>query len=394
MAGKFTKNILITLATRASKLLFIMGTSVIIARILGPEGKGIHSLAILLPTLLITFTNLGIGPASVYHVGQKKYSSKEVFGANIIFSFLISIFAIIIGLIVIFFFGERVFPGVRKEYLILALSLIPFQLFYNFVIDVLLGLQKIKKYNFVHLIQGFSFLLLIAVFLLGLHFGIKTAIATQVISVFVSSILLFFWTKKETKGISFKLNKAHFRDFLSYGGKIYLGNIVGFLHHRSDMFLTNIFLSPLEVGFYSVAMGLSEQSWLISQSAGTVIFPKVSSEKDGKRLKEFTPPIAASANRILANDISGRGKPIINSYIGGGAVVLNVILNIIWIPTFGIIGSAWATVVSYSVNLLIRMTVYSKISGNRIRDIIFIKKSDFRLYKRFIRNFLTKRRYK
>lgn len=435
--GKFIKNTLITLITRVLNLILLLGSSIIIARILGPEGKGVYSLVILLPALLITFTNFGIGPASVYFIGKKRYSPKEVFGNNIIFSILISAFAIILGLIIIFFFGDKVFPGVATEYLLLALSLIPFQLFLTFIVNILLGLQKIKKYNFIQLIRTFIFLFLIAIFLLGLNFGIKAAIIAQVLSSFIACTVLFFQTKKETIGLIFSLNKKVFKDFFSYGAKVYLGNVFGSLHYRIDMFLVNIFLNPLAVGFYSIAVGLAEKTWLISQSAGTVLFPRVSSGTNEKNLKEFTPllcrnillitilfsillfaighwliilfyskqfsdsilpfqilligAVTISAWRILANDLSGRGKPMLNVYITAGSVILNIILNIIWIPKFGIAGAAWATSVSYTATLIIITMVYSKLSGNKIKDIIFVKKSDFRFYKNFI--ILFKNRY-
>jgi len=83
----------------------------------------------LLPALLLVFTNFGIGSASVYYVGKKKYHPREIFGNNIFYTFFISIFAILIGLIIVFFFGGKVFPGVEQGYLLLVLSLIPFQLF-------------------------------------------------------------------------------------------------------------------------------------------------------------------------------------------------------------------------------------------------------------------------
>ena len=142
MIGTFTKNTLITFTTRVLQLILAIGSSIIIARVLGPEGKGVYSLAILLPTLLIIFTNFGIGQASVYYIGKKKYSSKEVFGNNILLSLIISIFAILVGLVIIFFFSENLFPGIKREYLFLALSLIPFQVFLNFVIHVLLAYCK------------------------------------------------------------------------------------------------------------------------------------------------------------------------------------------------------------------------------------------------------------
>ena len=433
MIGKFTKNILITFGTRVFQLILGIGSSVIIARMLGPQGRGIYSLAILLPGLLAVFTNLGIGPASVFYIGKKKYSPKEVFGTNIIFAGLISIFTIIIGLIIVFFFSDKLFPGVPKECLFLALSVIPLQFFSGFAVHILLGLQKIKKYNFIQLIQNFIFLFLIIIFLLGLRFGVKAVITANILAIFVGSVVLFLQTKKETNGIVFSLNREIIKDFVLYGSKIYLGNILSFLHYRIDMFMLNVFLNPIAVGFYSVAAALAEKIWLISQSAGTLLFPRVSSETNEESLNKFTPlvcrntlfittlsaiflfligrwliillyskefsnsvlpfqilligAITISGWRILASDLNGRGKPLLNSYITGISVIINIILNIIFIPKFGINGAAWATAISYTIVLIITIIVYSRISGNRIVDIIFIKKSDLRYYKNFLTSF-------
>ena len=427
MIGKFTKNILITFGTRVFQLILGIGSSVIIARMLGPQGRGIYSLAILLPGLLAVFTNLGIGPASVFYIGKKKYSPKEVFGTNIIFAGLISIFTIIIGLIIVFFFSEKLFPGVPKEFLFLALSVIPLHFFSSFSVNILLGLQKIKKYNFIQLIQNFIFLFLIVIFLLGLRFGVKAVITANILSAFVGCTVLFFQTKKETNGIVFSLNREILRDFFSYGSKVYLGNIFSFLHYKIDMFMVNIFLNPVAVGFYSIAVTLAEKIGLISESTGTILFPQVSSETNKERLNKFTPlvcrntlfitmlcaiflfligrwliillyskefsdsvlpfqilligSITISGWRILANDLYGRGKPLLNSYITGVSVIINIILNIIFIPKFGISGASWATAISYTIALIMITIVYSRISGNRITDILFVKKSDLKYYK-------------
>jgi len=73
MIGEFTQNALVTIITQTSSFLFGLGTSIIIARILGPEGKGIYSLAILLPSFLVYFSHLGIGHATVFYLGKRKY---------------------------------------------------------------------------------------------------------------------------------------------------------------------------------------------------------------------------------------------------------------------------------------------------------------------------------
>lgn len=433
----FVKNTIFTLLSRFSQLILGVGASVIIARVLGPEGKGVYSLAVLLPILLITFTQFGVGPATVFYIGQKKYSPKDVLGINIIFSIIISSVATLIGLIIVLFFSEDLFPGVAQEYLILALSLIPLQLFSVFVIDVLLGLQDIRNYNLVQLIRSGIFLFLIIIFLLGLKFGISGAIFAETLSFLIGCIILFVYVKKKIGGVRFSFKRAILKDFISYGSKSYLGSIATYLYLRIDIWMINLFLNPIAVGFYAVAVGLAEKIWLISKSAGTVLFPRVASERDVKRLKEFTPivcrniffitafvalllfilgpwlivlfysnnfmesvipfqvlligSIAIGGSRILTNDISGRGKPMINTYVAIISLVLNLLLNIILIPKFGIVGAAWASTASYALMFFLKVLIYAKVSGNKILDIVLIKKSDFKYYKNFL--FLFKNRY-
>lgn len=430
MIGTFTKNTLITFATRALVLVFGVGISIIIARSLGPEGKGIYSLAILLPALLVTFTNLGVNPATVFYIAKRKYSSKEVFGNNIILTVLISTFTILVGLVIIFFLSSRLFPAVGKDYLLLALCLIPLPLFFDFVSHILVGLQRIATYNIIYFLQSFLFLILVGALLLGLQFGIKAAISAQIIAYLLAGIALFFFAKKETGGIFLRPNKEYLKDAALYGFKAHLGGVISFLHLRADLFLINIFLNPLAVGFYSIAVALAEGMWLISRSVGTVLFPKVASETDPESLKRFTPLVcrnvllvallvaillfvfshwlvvllyseaflesiqpfrilligatAVCGHGVLVHDLMARGRPMLVSYTAGTSLVLNIILNIIWIPIWGITGAAWATTVSYSAMFIITVFIYGKISGNKIKDIILPQKSDFQYYKNLL----------
>lgn len=78
MIDNSTKNTLLTFFTLVAGIILDVETSIIIARVLGPEEKRIYTMAILFPTVSIIFTNLGIGPASVYYIGKKKYPPKKV----------------------------------------------------------------------------------------------------------------------------------------------------------------------------------------------------------------------------------------------------------------------------------------------------------------------------
>ena len=398
---------------------------------MGPEGQGLYSLIILFPSLLLIFTSFGINHASVFFIGKGKYSPKEIFGNSIILNTIISVFTILIGVIIIFLFSEKFFPGVERKYLFLSLSLIPIVLYFDLGLHILLGMQKIKKYNIISFLQSGIFLVLVGI-LFFQWFTIGSVIFAQIFSILSAGIILFFIVKKEVGGFSSTFNKNYFKESFLYGIKVHLGGIFSFLHYRIDIFLLNIFINPLAVGFYYAAAKLAEGIWVFSTSAATMLFARVSSEKDEKSLKEFTPIVcrsillitllivvslfflsdwiitlfyskdfldsvrpfqilligtfAISGWRILSNDIAGRGKPLLNTYVIGASVIINIILNILWIPKYGITGAAWATAISYFSMLISTLFIYRKISGNKLKDIIFFQKSDFNIYKSFLLN--------
>lgn len=427
--GEFTKNTTITFLTRILNLIIGLVTSIIIARILGPKGKGIYSLVILLPTLIVSFTNIGIGPATIYYIGKGKYSYEKIFGNNVIMSFIIGGFSVLIGLIIILFFQNFFFSGIYPYYLFFSLILIPFRLFFDYINNILLGLQCFKDYNLASFIQTVLFLIMVVITILVFKMNVFGVLLSNILTSLLISILLFIWIRRLIGNISLQIEKDYIKDISTYGIRAHLSNILSFLHLRLDMLLINVFMNPLAVGYYSISVAITEKLWLISQSASTVLFPKVSSEKDGKALKEFTPivsrnvllitvlgailifflsrwiviflfseaylpavhplqilligTVAVSGGRVLGNDIAGRGRPILNTYLNAITVVVNFCLDILWIPKFGITGAAWATTVSYSIALIGSLLVYSKISGNYIEKIIFIQKSDIALYRNF-----------
>ena len=393
---------------------------------LGPEGKGIYAMAALLPAMLVTFGNLGIGPATVYHVARKQHRHQEILGNNILLAAVIGTIGVFAGLIVILFFRQSIFPGVAPGYLFLALPIIPIKMFFSYVNYILLGAQHIKKFNLISILHAVLFLLFIVLALWGLKAGVMGALVAVVISWFLTDVAVFFWAKRVTGGVSFRVNPSYIKDAVSYGIKAHLGNILGFLNYRVDMFFVNSFLNPAAVGVYSIGVGLAEKLWMVSHAASTVLFPSVAGETDEQRRKEFTPLVARtvlwgtalgalvifflsrwivlllyskdflpsvrsiqillpgivalSAGRVLSNDVAGRGRVMLNNYAGLVAVATNILLNILWIPKYGIAGAALASTISYILASLTQLLIYSHLSGNRWTVVILPQRGDWAIY--------------
>jgi len=196
--GKFVRGTTVTFTSGVLTLLLGLGTSVILARVLGPEGKGSYTLAMLLPSLIVTFGNLGIGPATVYYVARGEFRREEILGNNILLSAGIGGIGVLAGLVVVLFFRETVFPGVAPGYLLLALLLVPVQVFSSYVRYVLLGAQRIKEFNYVQIAQSALFLGFVALALLGLRAGITGAIVAALFSWLVADLLVFRFALRVT----------------------------------------------------------------------------------------------------------------------------------------------------------------------------------------------------
>lgn len=425
--ANFAKNSFITFVIRVVTAIFTVVISVIIARVLGPSGQGIYSVAVLFPSLLLVFTSFGLNSTVSYFLAKGEYPQQQILGTSVILNFLISIFAILLGAATIFFFGDRFFPDIERVYLFLSLSLAPLIVFFGLGCQAFLGLQKFNKYNFFSIFQSGLFLFFVAILLLTMHFGVTVTILSQAFSYFIAIIVLSFFIIKETKGIDFRLNTKYLKEYFLYSVKGHLGSIFDFLHTRIDLFLINFFINPFSAGVYFASVKLAEGIWIFSASINTVLFPKLASEKDPQKLKELTPlvcrnilflsflliiflfifskwlivflyseeylgavlpfrillvgTLAVCGYSTLASDLGARGKPLLSTYAIGISVLLNIILNLFWIPRWGINGAALATTISYAAMFLVATAIYVKVSKNKLRDIIFIKKEDFIFYK-------------
>lgn len=425
-SGRFVRGTAITFSARVISLALGIATSVIIARLLGPEGKGLYTLAALLPALIIAFTNLGAGPATTYHAAQRQYPLPQILGNGLLLGLALAGAGVAAGLLIAAFGQEAILPGVRTQYLLLALCIIPGSLLCALVQHVLLGLQNFRHYNLATCAHAALFLTFVAASFWLVEASVVTALVASATSWLATLALVLRWAYKASGGLSLQVNRPYLKSATGYGIKAHLGNVLTFFNYRIDMFLVNGFLNPAAVGFYSVAVGIAERLWLLSQSAGTVLFPRVAANDAGQKgnltplvtrtvlvmtacaavlvlvvarpliallySTSFLPAVGAlqallvgvvalSGARVLANDIAGRGRPMVNTYIALLTLAMNVGLNLLWIPRYGIIGAAWASTASYAVSLVVRAVVYTRISGKRIQALFVPQRGDWHLYK-------------
>ncbi|MCH7849603.1 MAG: hypothetical protein IIB53_14730 [Planctomycetes bacterium] len=89
-----------------------VGTSVIMARALGAEGRGHFALALLLPSMLFMFFNFGIGTAGTRFAAMGRWPVPEILASHALAGTVQVLVTGIIGLSLIAFVGDMLFPNI------------------------------------------------------------------------------------------------------------------------------------------------------------------------------------------------------------------------------------------------------------------------------------------
>ncbi len=412
-------------------------TSIVIARVLGPTGKGIYALVMLAPSMLLLSGEFGITTANIFFIGKKKIKRSVLSYNSLIFGLINGVILVLIFLIIYPFIKDSVFKGVDSVYIYFILIIIPFSLTTQYLGGILVGLLKIRQACYITIIQTIintAGVVTILLVLSGYIMDLLVFSMLMTISLFVFYVLYI----DRLTGFTKKFTLKSFKKCFNYGSKGYLANILTFFNYKLDMFMINFFIGITAVGYYSLSVGLAEMIWIIPSSIAFVLFPKVSSlgKYEASELTatvcrhtfflslvlcvlavlfskyainivyggRFIPsylPLLLMLPGILANSVSkhlsaylnGIGKVIYAPIKASVGLTLNIILNILLIPNFGISGAAIASSISYTVPALMANFYFMKHSNLGLKDLYILQKSDLLLYKNIFFKMFHKKDY-
>jgi O-antigen/teichoic acid export membrane protein len=405
---RFTKQVGLTLITQVISVLISVSTAAIIARWLGPEGKGTLTLALLVPGMLVLILSGGIGIANVYFAGSKRLTVSTLTGNSLSFTLMATTLALIIvvGLSVTKLL-ETIIPGIPDWILLIAMLGFPTALLSRFFSSILQGLQRIATINVINLIQSILTLSLTAVFVVVWKLNLLGALVAPLAAGVLSLIFLCAILRQEG-GVFRPLWKyTVVRSTLSFGLRGHIGNLLQFFNYRLDMFILNYFLGPANVGIYIVSVRLVELLWHLPNSVSFVIFPKAAATRP-EEMNAFTPRVFGitlgltalgalglalvgrpiinfvfssafisayvpmlvllpgvvllGGAKVLTNEIAGRGYPHYNSVNAGLALVLTVVLDLVLIPRYSVLGAALASSIAYTAIFLASIGFYLAVS--------------------------------
>jgi O-antigen/teichoic acid export membrane protein len=395
LASDFVGKLAETFATRILLIVLGMVSTVIIARILGPEGRGLYAVATAVGAIGVQFGNLGLHASNTYYVARDRKLLPALVGNTLVAGFGFGgLGALLLG--VIFTLWPKLAP-VHGFLLILALAWIPFGLAYLLFQNLLLGIHEVRDYNKIELFTK-VFCVALIVLIIFLNF---VSVITVLFATFITVILCFLWSFQRLRhhfqqppSPSWALFKRNIR----YGLKAYVAALFAFLVFRTNILMIQFMLGAEQSGYYSIASSIADMIVVIPVVVGTILFPRLSAMSNTREKWLFTKKVSViigflmlsvvgvaallaspvirllfgeafmpavpacvwlmpgivilSINTCYMNFFGAIGMPMVVIYSPILGFVINILLNLLLIPSWGIAGASIAAVVAYCVMFL------------------------------------------
>lgn len=402
---------------------------IILSRQLGPEGRGLYTAVLVVPMITVSFALLGIRRSAIYHLGRKNFEENRIVSG--IFSLMIfsSVLAIVISGIALYFTRPE---GLTFSMAVITLLSIPVKMALVYSGGIFIGKEEFRPSNLQVWLPHFLNLIGIVLFVILLDGYVTGAL----LSLFAANLLVSIHSmlkliKRYTIRIGF--DQQVIRSLISLGISYALVVVVMQLNYRVDILLLQELSTMKEVGYYSLGVAISDKLWQLPSAIGLVVMSRSANTYDETRLNQdvarllrlallavlitavllwlvaplliplifgskFIPSITIVRwmlpgivmfviARILSGRFAGKGEPLTLAIIFIPALLLNILLNFLWIPSNGGLGAAWASNVSYSLGAIALLITFSVRMRINITELLFVRASDFNFLARIPKRF-------
>ncbi len=389
-------------------------TTILIARLLGPDGSGGYFVAQSVLLLLTVATTLGIEHGIAYYVSSGAWSPRPALSASLRMGAAASVVGVV-GALVVRALIPSAFGGLSPVMTLVAAAALPGWLAFFYTSYVALAIDRYEAYVVPPAMQAVG-----AMMLAGggaIAFGLEGAIAGMALATALVGVATVLWARRRLPDGDVDPDGA-LKRAVSFGIKGYLANALQTFGSRADIFVLSAVTSTAAVGHYSVAIAVTTVLWLLPSALAEVLFPRVAhlsaqAGEDAGAHREMVEVkslrhvvllvVAATAvlaaallvlvvpvygedfraaidlglillpgtalmgiSNVLASTIIGRGKPVYGLYIVLLTLPLTVVLYAWLIPAEGATGAAVAKSVTYLATFVLMAVFYQRLTGRSV----------------------------
>lgn len=428
----FARNVVGILFTSAVNIPLAFLASVLLARFLSVEDRGIYSLVSAFAMVMVMLGQMGWPTASIYRLRRVGSLPAQVATSGVLAILLISTIIVLVCIGLRPIISERFLNDVPPLVFHLALALIPLQLISLLFGSLARGINRFAIQNW------YKFLLAggnLAILTWVLFFRGGTLVEVMVASLTIQAVCVAGYVVSVLRhtGLSLHFDWRETRESVVFGMKSYLQALAGQIHERIDVFMIAYFLrDPEQVAYYTIAVGLVQRMMIVPESVGAAAYPQLaglgvtSGAEFVSRISRqsflavltavlmlalvapwfvpwvFGEPYRASVlplvvllpgialftiYKTLSRYFTSIDHQQANIATQALSVAVNIVLNLWWIPRFGILGAAMASLASYTLEAVLISIVFVRFTGVQLRSFLVVQRRDIDELHRRLLNF-------
>lgn len=379
--------------------LTLVASGPLIARLLGPAGRGELAAIIIWPAALTFFGSLGLPAGTTYAIARGSGAPRELNRRMLKYALPQTV----VLLAVTFGIFDGVLGGRGRAVWdagLVSLALVPILLGQQYGIALLQGARRFRLFNIARVLPTALYAVLVTgIFVVHRH-SLMAIVLAWIAANAVTTLLCFI-------GVYAYKDEPHQhtamtdREMASFGlrGLFVSGSPIEAV--RLDQMALAIFLPAAALGTYVVGIAITNLPSFVSKSIGVVAFPTVAAEKDPAKARQMivrytlldlvlslliVAPLFASAHwiipllfghafkdavvisylilpgtvflsvrRVLAEGLRGLGLPMIGTIGEIAALAWLVAALAVCVPLMGVRGAAVAVTTAYAASLVVTL---------------------------------------
>ena len=428
----FLKDISSVFASNILAIVSALLIDIVLSRQLGPEGRGLYASILVVPLIVTSFVMLGIRRSAVYHLGKKIFDADRTVSGILSLLIITSILAVLISGIAFLILLPK---GLTWIMAILALISIPVKLILVYSGGIYIGNEDFKRSNLQVWLPLVYDLLGILLFVALLKWSVSGALLALFLANLLVSVMSLRYLSKAFK-ITISWDKEVISGLAKIGITYAVAVVIMQLNYRVDILLLQELSTMKEVGYYSLGVAISDKLWQLPSAIGLVVMSRSANVDDTGRLDrdvaklvrisflivllsaivlwvlipyllplfygiKFAPSIGVVRLmlpgiimfvivRILSGRFAGSGQPKLLIGLFVPVLLVNIILNLFWIPAYGSLGAAMATNVSYTLGAIGMLILFSVKMKIPFTELIIYRRSDFDFFTKIATRFRKK----
>jgi len=400
------KNASVTLTAQVILIPVGIINSVITARFLGLDGKGLFYAIMMNATLLSTLFSFGTAGINRNLAGRPETDRRALMGHNLSLLLIITVIALVIS---------RLYRNIPIQFFqkyppeLWMLTFIGFPLLFmqmNFM-GLFISLNRIHIYNGIRIFTALFQMLYNIVFLGLFHLGYATAAIGWCLSLLIVILFSFYRLRSyiSLQGFDLKQSYAFFR----FGFVICLSSIVNIISFQGTVYIVQYYLTPGDLGIYSIVKNISGFLYLVPTSVGVAALPNFAAQPihEANRLlskavrtnaivsftamvglaflayfmvvplygQAFRPAVVPAlialpgvflfgfAHITTPYYASAHKKPGVNTALSLLQAVLALCLGLLFVPRYGVVGAALTTTMTFTISIVVNFLVLRLYSG-------------------------------